>query len=1826
MIRLDYGADLSNAPTPVTLGNIGSSFNAPHSLSIISNGENWFGFVVNFSGNNLIRLDFGSSLANTPSAVDLGSLDGNVTSPDDIQVIYDSNTSSYYALICSQKSVISVNFGSDLESTPTYQVTQITGSSRLWGMSLLQVSNQWYGLAANFTSGDRLVYHITFDASLVPSTFESIDLAGLGAGRNRDVWFGRENDSYFGMVVTEGAELVRIDFDQTPQNTSTDFVLFGDIDDTRNNNVVSVEIVSDGSDWYGFVTDFGNSVYRLNFDQSCSSSVASAVTFEPEGVSYDGSGEYDIWLEAVDSDGNFSLDSRSVLITPNRAPSIELNSDGNVCVGSEKTFTIQDLSDPADVATTYEWDVNGDDIVDITQNSSDSGFGSLSVDYNSFGGAGTYNLAVNAINDGSCVNTVIEQVVLLEEPSAPTDIDATAASFCTFTEIRFTYPEILSLPEEAQLKWDINGEIQSDQDTVVFSFDTPGDKNIGLQVILSNCSTAVYSEVITLDEGPSVDFSYANNCFGEEVNFNNQAEGNSLVSFLWDFGDGAQSNLENPSHLYSSAGSYLVTLTVDNASGCSSSVVKGLVVNDQALAAVVFGESIENLPTTFEAIDQTLDADSIIQWSWDFDGLGSSESQFASFNFDTPGVYEIVLEVVTAQGCHDLISNDLEVKTAIFPTANFSYTSEVCLNEPLTFLNESVNATSYTWDFCVGDLNNEPETISIEPFDDRPFRTELIQENGEWYGILLRNTDKLSLLSFGNDLGASPSEIALGNPENLLALPQGLSVVQNSFGDWYAFITNIGTGDVVRLSFGSSIINTPVATSLGDFDGQLSSPRTLEVINDGTGFKGLIGMDDDKLGLLDFGNDLNVSPVFNSIDIPGANSIRGISVLQQQGQWFALASNFSNTSRKVFHISFGDDLGLNPTITEVDLTPFITSSIRDVVFVAEVDQFHGYVLTEDAALIHLAYEGIDDTSPAIELWEDIDVLNSNVAIDIEIVNNESIWSSVVSDYSGKLYQLNFPEDCEASSFVSDDSSPTGIRYGNSGDFRIGLIAKNDLGNENALSQVISVSEDIAPSILFTPDKNLCIANPTIWTSEITEGNVTTYSWDLDGDGVEDSSDPNPTFQYASPGVYDIRLDVFSDAGCTNYVEDEIELYPEPPVPVFEASASTYCTESVVTLTNLTDHAAYDGLVEYHWSITGLSDTTTTADLAVSFAESGVKTIAVYSAIPGCESVVAEQTIEIFDAPVTDFSATTVCSGELTAFTNLSETADYIWDFGDGIMSSGTSPEHFYASPGTYDVQLEATDTRGCVSIATKQVMVSPLPQVSFDYPQVCKGEAALFEDQSFVEQSDVIGWEWIVDDVSVATTQDASIVFETSGVHNVRLVALSQAGCLQSYAEDIEIEDTPDLLIESDGICLYNMIAFTDVTADQSNVQQRIWMVDGVVQSASDQTLTYSFSTAGVHEVQMIVDQATGCSGTTSLEIDIPENPQLNFVWDKRCDNEDVIFSDITSESAQQVIASRVWKVNGEPFGNGADALLPVLDGGTYEVSLEAITDLGCELTLIQNITLDDAPDIDFSLSNDYGVPPFSLSVSNQTQHATEYIWMLDGAVVSTSANPVIAIESEGVQTLKLVATGSSGCKDSSSTTINSALPIIDLRINEMQLLENGNANNILVNLSNLSNIPVETMAFSIELEDDFELPEQVFRRIEPNEQAVITLNTSIPADYGDLKYLCVSVYSIYDVDDLTPTDNESCQNLAAQKPVFEPPFPNPAKDQTVVKAVLPESGEATISVIDMSGQVQVQKILPEVPAGLNVFEVSLLGLDGGTYMIDIRFKGGNYNYRVIKQ
>ena len=94
-------------------------------------------------------------------------------------------------------------------------------------------------------------------------------------------------------------------------------------------------------------------------------------------------------------------------------------------------------------------------------------------------------------------------------------------------------------------------------------------------------------------------------------------------------------------------------------------------------------------------------------------------------------------------------------------------------------------------------------------------------------------------------------------------------------------------------------------------------------------------------------------------------------------------------------------------------------------------------------------------------------------------------------------------------------------------------------------------------------------------------------------------------------------------------------------------------------------------------------------------------------------------------PEADFKTVSLNSdgdNELTIYSKIkfqNQTVDgnsYQWDFGDGNTSDSDNPEHQYASPGKYSVQLKAYSKNGKkVSTTTQEIAVNRWNITSFDY-------------------------------------------------------------------------------------------------------------------------------------------------------------------------------------------------------------------------------------------------------------------------------------------------------------------------------------------------------------------------------------------------------------------------------------------------------------------------------------------------------------------------------
>jgi len=175
--------------------------------------------------------------------------------------------------------------------------------------------------------------------------------------------------------------------------------------------------------------------------------------------------------------------------------------------------------------------------------------------------------------------------------------------------------------------------------------------------------TEIKTDYITVNDIPTAAFT-GSPTSGEvplTVNFTNQSSG--ATSYLWDFGDTQTSTATNPSHTYTEAGTYTVTLTATNSCGSDDEVkIDYITVTCTPPVADFSGSPTSGeVPLTVNFTDLSTGATS---WSWDFgDGIGTSTEQHPSYTYNSVDTYTVSLTV--SNSCGSDIATKIDYITVI---------------------------------------------------------------------------------------------------------------------------------------------------------------------------------------------------------------------------------------------------------------------------------------------------------------------------------------------------------------------------------------------------------------------------------------------------------------------------------------------------------------------------------------------------------------------------------------------------------------------------------------------------------------------------------------------------------------------------------------------------------------------------------------------------------------------------------------------------------------------------------------------------------------------------------------------------------------------------------------------------------------------------------------------------------------------------------------------------------------------------------------------------------------------------------------------------------
>jgi len=153
---------------------------------------------------------------------------------------------------------------------------------------------------------------------------------------------------------------------------------------------------------------------------------------------------------------------------------------------------------------------------------------------------------------------------------------------------------------------------------------------------------ALEIEVFGDDVAPNAAFT-ASPLYGTvplTVTFTDQSSGD-ITSWLWNFGDGSTSTARNPTHAYTAAGTYTVSLTVNGPGGSDT---------ETAVAYITTGYPIPNADFIALPITGTIPLDvqftdlstgAITTWDWTFGNGSISGARYPYFTYENSGTYTV---------------------------------------------------------------------------------------------------------------------------------------------------------------------------------------------------------------------------------------------------------------------------------------------------------------------------------------------------------------------------------------------------------------------------------------------------------------------------------------------------------------------------------------------------------------------------------------------------------------------------------------------------------------------------------------------------------------------------------------------------------------------------------------------------------------------------------------------------------------------------------------------------------------------------------------------------------------------------------------------------------------------------------------------------------------------------------------------------------------------------------------------------------------------------------------------------------------------------------
>ncbi len=1242
----------------------------------------------------------------------------------------------------------------------------------------------------------------------------------------------------------------------------------------------------------------------------------------------------------------------------------------------------------------------------------------------------TFDVWLTMITPDGCTDSVMTQVTVNPNPVA--DFTPFPDTACALETVAF----LNNSTGATSYQWDFG-----DGNTSATASPTHAYAGYGIYTVQliassgSGCNDTI-TGVVVVDSIPNADFNFSIECVGDSTAFTDLSTG-GIVAWDWAFGDGTpNSSLQHPNHLYATAGTYNVTLTVTNAAGCDHVMTQAVTVNDVPVAAFT------NTSTCLGAATQFTDLTSgvPISWQWDFgDGSPVDNTQHPTHTYGSVGTFNVTLIVGGGSGCSDTIAQTITVDS--IPTSDFTFTS-VCTDDTTFFTSTSQGSPdTYYWDFGDGTTDN---TNNATP--------NHVYNTSGTYNVML--VTGYSLSGCTDTIVLAVDAFPRTNPGFTNNTPcLGAATL---FTDTTTNAPTLWTWD---FGDGSPVDNTQNPSHAygagGNYNVMLITENTFGCV------------DTTQVGVIVY--PLPVAGfTFDTVCTGFATSFTDNAQFAVAWEWdFGDGSPLDNNASPQHTYAAAGQYNVQQVVTNID-------GCTDTMMLV-VDVWPNPVADFTATTACLTYPTtFTDNSTAAVAWEwdfgDGSPLNSQSSpiytyaadgtynVQLVVTNsygctdtimqavtvlpqpqagfeNTTVCARDVVQFTDTtIGAVNYWEwDFGDGSPIDYIQHPTHT-YQLGGTYNITFIAGNSSGCLDTLYTTIDVFTNPTPD--FMAD-TVCLFNITNFTDLSTDSvAINNFYWDF-GDG-NNSFAQHPTYIYQSPGTYSVSLTVTNVNGCDSTITQDVVV---TDIPVADFIFDTVCVGSPTTfLDNSTGTPT-----SWIWDFGDGNTDNSSPIVTHTYASAGTYLASlIVSSGAGCTDQVF-YVVTVSDVVQAGITAPPgVCDGELfqlfdNSTINGGVITGYNWDFGDGNTSTDQDPWHTYNGVGNYTITLSVTANNGCTSTTTQLINVEPLPVAGFMATTACSNQETMFTDTSTLNSGagTITNWDWDFGDGNTSTDQNPTHQYGASGTYTVTLIVTSSAGCTDTIVGSVIVHPQPVADFSSTLECFFDSTNFTDLSTIGGGGVITSWTWDfddgtsSTVQHPTHLFAQYNDS----FNVSLIVETNFGCIDTVTHLV--TTHPLVEFdygpVFASGCAPFTADFVD-NSTIASGSITSWLWDFDDNNFSFAQNPSNTYALDGSYYVSLTVMTSQGCTFTdtLSYPVVVYPQPVAGFYASNNtVTMNQPEVTFTDDSQGALYWEWDFGDFFGSNEQHPTHEYADTGQYVVTQVVMNGFGCTDTAITVID---------------------------------------------------------------------------------------------------------------------------------------------------------------------------------------------------